>query len=93
MTHELKSVAAFIARENPHAAKKVAAGIRLAGNRLGTHSTGRKGRVGGTFEKSVPNLRYIIAYAVETAEGRECVVILRLIHSARDWKSDSWPEG
>ncbi len=89
---ELKSAAAYIARDNAQAARRVAAAIRLAGNKLSAHSTGHKGRVTGTYEKSIPKLPYIIAYAVEAVKGRESIVILHVIHSARDWISESWPE-
>jgi toxin ParE1/3/4 len=58
---ELKRAVAYIARDNPRAAKKVAGAIRLAGKKLGAHSTGRKGRVTGTYEKTVPGSPYIIA--------------------------------
>jgi plasmid stabilization system protein ParE len=47
--------------------------------------------VNGTFEKSLSRLPYIIAYAVEPVDGRESIVILRVIHAARDWKRGNWP--
>jgi plasmid stabilization system protein ParE len=55
-------------------------------------ATGRKGRVGGTYEKPVPRLPYIMAYALSTlADGSEAVVILRVIHGVRNWPEDEWP--
>ncbi|MGO8954671.1 MAG: type II toxin-antitoxin system RelE/ParE family toxin [Rhodomicrobium sp.] len=89
---ELKRAVAHIARDNPLSAKDVAAAIRAAGAKLGVKSTGRKGRVSGTFEKSLSRLPYIIAYAVEAINGQESIVILRVIHTARDWKRESWPK-
>jgi toxin ParE1/3/4 len=71
----------------------VAAAIREAGLKLGVRSTGRKGRVDGTFEKSVVGLPYIVAYAVETQAGDERIVILHVIHTSRDWPAGRWPEG
>ena len=68
------------------------AAIREAGKKLGVHSTGRKGRVDGTFEKSVAGLPYIAAYAIETAAGGERIVILHVIHTSRDWPVGRWPK-
>ncbi|WP_348649897.1 type II toxin-antitoxin system RelE/ParE family toxin [Rhizobium rosettiformans] len=58
---------------------------------MGQKPTGRPGRVTGTWEKSVPGLPYILAYTMIAAETPETVVILRVIHAARDWQSESWP--
>jgi toxin ParE1/3/4 len=55
-------------------------------------STGRIGRVSGTYEKVVGGLPYVIAYAITDRAGREAVTILRVIHGARDWPDEDWPE-
>lgn len=90
---ELKASAEFVAADNPAAADRLKEAIRTAGNRLGDMATGRPGRVGGTYEKVVPRLPYIIAYALHTLpEGKEAVIILRVIHGARDWPPDEWPK-
>lgn len=89
---ELKEIAAFVAADNPQAARRVAAIIRRTGAKLGAFATGRKGRVGGTYEKPVARLPYIIAYALAPLPDGEAVVILRVIHGARDWPEDDWPE-
>ena len=52
---------------------------------------GRPGRVTGSYEKSVSRLPYIIAYELRTIAGRECVVIVRVIHTSRDWPAEEWP--
>ena len=84
---DLNSVIAYIATENPPAALNVIDKIETAGNALGEIATGRKGRVSGTYEKVVAGLPYIMAYAIEQRrDGRERIVILRVIHGARDWK-------
>lgn len=80
-----------IAEDNPLAAERVVDAIEDAGRRLGIHSTGRPGRVSGTFEKSVPRSSFVIAYELREIEGRESVVILRVIHTARNWPADAWP--
>jgi plasmid stabilization system protein ParE len=90
---ELKESIAYIARDNPAAARRVAAAIKACGRGLGAAATGRRGRVTGTHEKVVPGLPYILAYVIEEAiTGRERIVILRVIHGARDWRDDAWPE-
>ena len=90
---ELKSAISFIAKDNRQAARKVAAAIHLAGDKLGERATGRKGRMSGIYEKSVTGAPYIIAYALHpVASGDEAVVILHVIHAARRWTSESWPE-
>lgn len=80
-----------IARDNPDAAERVVDAIEKTGNRLGELATGRPGRVTGVYEKSVPRLPYIIAYALTTQGGQEVVAILRVIHTSRNWTSGEWP--
>jgi plasmid stabilization system protein ParE len=47
----------------------------------------------GTYEKSVTGVPYIIAYALHPARGSdEAVVILHVIHTARNWTPDAWPD-
>ena len=82
----------LIAEDNSIAAEHVVDAIEKAGNDLGKHATGRPGRVTGTYETSVARLPYVIAYALSERAGRESVVILRVIHTARDWPPDGWPE-
>ena len=87
---DLKRQIEYIARRNPAAARHVATLIRSVGKELGSMSTGRHGRVSGTFEKSVRGLPYIIAYAISPEHGGE-ITILRVIHGARDWREGNWP--
>ncbi len=90
---ELEESIGYIAQDNPTAARRVARAIRECGGKLGQTATGRIGRVAGTYEKVVPHLPYLIAYALDTTpDGREAVVILRIIHAARDWPDEDWPE-
>ena len=79
---------AFISENNPAAAMRVAAAVDRTVRQLGTLQTGRPGRVEGTYEKIVPRLPYIVAYAVSSDET---VVVLRVIHGARDWPPNRWP--
>ena len=82
----------FIAERNPAAAKRVAKAIRRSGRTIGRAASGRPGRVGGTYEKVITGLPYLIAYSIEATPGRgEIVLILRVIHGARNWPSGAWP--
>lgn len=54
-------------------------------------ATGRLGRLTGSYEKSVARLPYIVAYKLQQIAGRESVVILHVIHAARDWPDEEWP--
>jgi len=88
----LKQAIQPIARDNPQAARRVAAVLRAAGTALGERSIGRRGRVTGTYEKSVTGIPYILAYALgPLPTGDEAVFILHIIHTARDWPEDGWP--
>lgn len=88
---DIKEQIAFIAQDNPAAARRVANRLRDTGAALGDMATGRPGRVTGSYEKSVSRLPYIIAYELRPITGRESVVILRVIHTSRDWADEDWP--
>ena len=81
---DLKDQVEFIAYDNIDASGRVAQVIRKSGNDLGRFATGRPGRISGLFEKSVPRLPYIIVYRIR----EESIVILRVIHTARDWRGE-----
>jgi toxin ParE1/3/4 len=89
---EYLAIIRYIARDNPDAAERVARRIADAGAALGEFSTGRPGRVKGTYEKVVHGLPYILAYEIiPRSEGGERVAILHVIHGARNWPEDLWP--
>lgn len=79
---------AYIAEHDLSAAQLMAERIDRAARRLAEMPTGRSGRVLGTYEKSVGRTPYIIAYVIQG----EMIVILRVIHGARNWPDDEWPE-
>jgi len=89
---DFKKQIAYIADRNPAAARRVTERIDDAASSLARLATGRSGRVKGTYEKVIPHLPYIIAYALTIKEGRETITILRLIHTSRDWRKGDWPE-
>jgi toxin ParE1/3/4 len=90
---DMDALAAYIAADNPVAALKVLDRIETAAERLGHMPIGRRGRVAGTYEKPVVGLPYIIAYALQALPtGGERVVIVRVIHGARNWAEGEWPK-
>lgn len=78
-----------IAADDPQAARRMAVVLHEVGLALGAFATGHPGRVAGTYEKSIGGRPYILAYAL--TDGDTAVSILRVIHTARDWRDDSWP--
>ena len=89
---DLSSVVRYLARDNPRAAIDVADRIDRTAARLGEMAIGRPGRVMGTFEKVVRRMPYIISYEIDRApDGAERIVILHVIHGARDWPEHDWP--
>lgn len=89
---DIKERIHFISRDNPRAARRVADRIRDVGAALGEMAIGKPGCVTGTYEKPVARLPFVIACARSTRAGREQIVILRVIHAARDWPAEEWPE-
>ena len=89
---DLDALADFIAADNPTAALDVLDRIDRTVENLSQMPTGRRGRVNGTYEKPFTGLPYIIAYALEPRPQRERLVILLVIHGARNWPEGEWPE-
>jgi len=72
----------YIASENPKAAFEVAQRIRIAVSQLETYpKSGRTGRVRGTYELVIHDLRFIVAYRIT----KENVQILSVYHTSRKW--------
>jgi plasmid stabilization system protein ParE len=77
---DFRQIIAYIAERNPPAAAKVADRIDHAARDLAAMPIGRRGRVSGTYDKSLSRLPYIIAYALETTSaGDEVLAVLRVI--------------
>jgi plasmid stabilization system protein ParE len=90
---DLERIIDYIAPRNSAAALRVVDRIEQAGENLGEIASGRPGRVGGTYEKVITGLPYILAYAIQVMpDGNEVVVILRAIHGTRDWPPGKWPK-
>ncbi len=91
--NDFRGIIGYIAQDDPATAHNVAARIDRTIQTLAATPSGRKGRVSGTYEKVVRGMPYIIAYALgDEPKGHETVTILRVIHGARDWREESWPE-
>lgn len=88
---DIKAQVAWIARDNPAAARRVAQRLRTTGDALADFATGHPGRVAETYEKTVGGLPYVIAYAIDRTGTAEVVVVLHVIHTARDWREGEWP--
>ncbi len=89
---DLAQQIAWIAADNPAAARRIATRLRQVGDQLGDLATGRPGRVTGTYERSVTGLPYIVAYAITRRPDGETVSILRVIRGARNWPEETWPD-
>ena len=89
---DLDAIVAFLTERNPRAAERAAERIVHSTELLGDFATGHRGRVEGTFEKPIPSLPYIVLYEiVAEPDGRERIGILRVVHSARDWREGEAP--
>jgi toxin ParE1/3/4 len=90
---DLDSTIGYIASDSPASALRVLDRLEASAEALGKVASGRRGRVSGTYEKSVRGLPYVIAYAIQAMPGgRERIVILRVIHGARNWPEGRWPK-
>jgi len=79
---DLESIRAYIARDNPAAAARVAGGIKAAVLQLCAFPlSGRVGRVPDTRELVVPGTSYIAAYAIKEDEVR----IAAVLHGSQKW--------
>lgn len=90
---DFRDIIGYVAQDDPVAARAVAGRIDRTIRALTAAPTGRKGRVSSTYEKVVRGVPYIIAYALgDESRGHETITILRIIHGARDWRDEEWPE-
>ena len=90
---DIFDIARHISRDDPTAAERVTARIFAAGMLVEQGVPGRPGRMAHTFEKAVGHLPYILAHEIERGSGEDAqIVILHVIHGARDWSPDRWPD-
>jgi toxin ParE1/3/4 len=80
--NNLDALAEYIAQDNPVAAEKTVAAIRLAVENLDRFpALGRPGRISSTRELVVSGTPYIVPYRVRG----EVVQLIRVFHAARKW--------
>lgn len=89
---DLADIFRHIASDNPAAARHVLDRVDVAAASLGAIPTGRPGRVGGVYEKSVRGLPYIIAYEILRRKTSEEIVVLHIVHTSRRWPKGGWPQ-
>lgn len=78
----LISIHAYISKDSPAAASRVAAAILDATVQLELFAqSGRPGRIKGTRELVVPGLPYIIPYRIVN----DVILISSVIHTSRKW--------
>lgn len=78
----LNAISAFVAKDNPDAARALAEHIEDTVALLSLHpSLGRAGRVTGTRELVIPGTKFIVTYRVKGGE----VQVLRVMHGAQRW--------
>jgi toxin ParE1/3/4 len=82
----------YVAREDERAARLVGQRIIEAGDKLGIAATGHSSRVAGYYEKLVPKTSYILVYTLPARSGREYVLVVDIIHMARNWPKGGWPD-
>ncbi len=70
---------------------KVGQSILDAGNALGSHPTGRPGRVARYYEKSLTDISYIIQYRFSRRRGADVVLIVDIVHTRRNWRKGEMP--
>jgi toxin ParE1/3/4 len=80
---DLNSLRAYIAEDDPVAARRVALHIMRSIEQLLPDSPqlGRPGRVPGTRELVIPKTPFIVPYRLQ----RNVIQILRVYHGARRW--------
>jgi len=79
---DLRGIKAYIAKENPNAARQVITSIRNeTGILINQPAIGRAGRIADTRELVISQYPYIVAYREQSGE----VHILAVVHTLRRW--------
>ena len=82
---DLLAIRAYIARDKPRAAVRVATRLRESVKRLEmAPESGRLGRIPGTRELVVPGLPYIFPYRITNKR----IQILAVLHGNQQWPSE-----
>ena len=81
---DLRHIKAFIREDEPLAAAGVIERIRKTITLLAAlPRLGHRGLVPGSFEKSVPQIPYVIVYRIDQSGSERELVVLRVYHAAQ----------
>ena len=90
---EFEGLLDYVHGRSPQGVGTILRKVGEAVSLLAERPHGRPGRVAGTYEKTVSGLPYVVAYELDdTAPDDPALVVLRIIHTARNWPSEKWPE-
>ena len=90
---EFQGMLDYVHERNPQGVATILRKVGAAVSLLAERPHGRQGRVAGTYEKSISGLSYVVAYELDdTIPNDPALVVLRIIHTARNWPSGEWPE-
>jgi plasmid stabilization system protein ParE len=78
----------YVAADSLQNAERVRTRILSRVVSLASMTTGRAGRVFGTYETYVPKTSLIICYEVP---DQKTLQVLRIIHTSRNWTEGQWP--
>ena len=80
-------------KQGESVARRVKGDIERTLQVLAQRPIGRSGRISGTYEKTVVGQPYVVAYALLARDdgAPDDVLILRIIHTARDLPAGRWP--
>ncbi len=85
---EFQGLLDYVHGRNPQGVGTILRKVSAAVSLLAERPHGRPGRVAGTYEKTVSGLPYVVAYELDdTAPDDPALVVLRIIHTARNWPS------
>ena len=88
-----REVVGHVTKEGQTVARRVLGDIERTLKLLAERPIGRPGRIQGTYEKSVVGQPTIVAYAFLPRDdgAADDLLVLRIIHTARDWPPGRWP--
>jgi addiction module RelE/StbE family toxin len=82
---DLNAIVDYIARDNPDSALAIWDRIESRVERLASFpKSGRSGRIEGTRELVVTGTPFIVAYRITG----ETIIVLRVLHGARQWPDE-----
>ncbi|MBI2737735.1 MAG: type II toxin-antitoxin system RelE/ParE family toxin [Rhodospirillales bacterium] len=88
-----REVLDYLEQQGEPALRRVTSDIERTIEILAQRPIGRPGRVSGTYEKLVVGQPYIVVYALTRSDDGEedNPVIMRIVHTVRDWPPGRWP--